>query len=83
MAQKQANILSTTLQRILNSANNILPVSAICSVSSEKLEKVVKAPRTPIMMAGRHSGAKLPFSTTKTYNKPTKNEPAILTINVA
>ena len=58
------------------------PSPIIATVSSEKVEKVVKAPRKPTINSGLNSGDNFARSRIKTKQTPIKKDPATFTLSV-
>lgn len=70
------------LMAILNRALLNSPIWIYCMVSNEKVEKVVNAPKNPIIINARHSVDASSLSTNNTATSPITNEPSTLTESV-
>ena len=71
-----------TLKNIFKAARVNSPDSSRDKVSREKVEKVVNAPKKPIMITPRHSADNTLRSKIKVKNKPINKEPSTLTVKV-
>lgn len=79
---QQAATLTKTESNIFTPAFIISPLLIKLTVSNEKVEKVVNAPKKPIIKKARNSGPTIIRSMRKTAKIPMAKEPATLTTNV-